>query len=83
MPARIGNVHARKKPRTGTEACPYGRHSRVCVGAAYMRPMKGGEKTGSHICDPYTNKFPLSGFFNNPTYQGIKATPLPPLVRGV
>ncbi len=24
VPARIGYVYARKRPRTGTEACPYG-----------------------------------------------------------
>ena len=27
VPARIGNVHARKRPRTGTETCPYGEQS--------------------------------------------------------
>ncbi len=31
-----------------------------------MRPMTDGEKPGTHICVPYTNKFPLSGFFNSP-----------------
>ena len=36
-----------------------------------MRPVSWVKKSGSHICDPYTNKFSLSGFFNGPLKGGV------------
>ena len=42
------------------------------VGAAYMRPMKGDEKERvAYMSDIHTNKFLLSGFFNNPEKGGF------------
>ena len=41
VPARIGNVYARKRLRTGTEACPYGSFGFVRHSGESRNPFAG------------------------------------------